>query len=81
MQNLTFSLHIGDKQNAILKGVSSEGTKSNNVSRNKSDGKTCMTFLGGNYKTLLKAIKEKYNRLMGRKTEYYQDDHSPQILP
>lgn len=32
---------------------------------------------GGNYATLLKYIKKKYNVLMGRMTEYYKDVSSP----
>lgn len=75
---MTFSLHISrETENAILKGVSYKGTERNKVSRNKSDGKMCMTFLGGNYKTLLKDINENYNMLMGRKTAYYKDVNSP----
>lgn len=63
----------------ILKGVRYDDTESNKVSRNKSDGKMCMTFLGENYKTLLNDIKRKYNTLMGRETEYCKDVKSPQI--
>lgn len=32
---------------------------------------------GGNYKTLLKAVKKKYDMLMGRKIECYKDVNSP----